>query len=166
MCWGYIVDLLIQHKFRRVNQIGRSWRIWKKNRITSWTLCGHSPWLDTYIWVVYGRAYNCEKNKHQKGYYMHIQIGPCAQMYTPNPRFNIEHHWERWFFLRRLITFTSELWIQTLSWARQSLYNLKRSFPIQSNGQNRCGVGNSRNGARYLTIWFANYNKEKNVQSC
>ena len=29
-----------------------------------WVLCGHSPWLDTYIWVGFGRL--VAKNRHQK----------------------------------------------------------------------------------------------------
>ena len=28
-CWSFILDLLIQHKFRCVNLISRSWRTWK-----------------------------------------------------------------------------------------------------------------------------------------
>ena len=33
-CWSFILDLLMQHKFRCVNLISRSWRTLKTNRIT------------------------------------------------------------------------------------------------------------------------------------
>ena len=33
-CSYFIIDLLMQHKFRCVNLMGRSWSTWKSNRIT------------------------------------------------------------------------------------------------------------------------------------
>ena len=34
VCKCFIIDLLMQHEFVCVNEIGRSWRTWKMNQIT------------------------------------------------------------------------------------------------------------------------------------
>ena len=50
---SFIKDLLMQHKFRCVNLIGRSWKTWKNNLLTSTYLT--CSWSMTLISLVYNK---------------------------------------------------------------------------------------------------------------